>query len=653
MTQIRILPEILSNKIAAGEVVERPASVVKELVENAMDAESRRIIIEVENGGRSLIRVSDNGTGMAPDDALLSIERYATSKIVSDDDLFAIRTLGFRGEALPSIASVSKFTLETRRADAEAGTRIDIEGGTLKNVSEVGAPVGTQVTVRRLFFNTPARRKFMKAVGTEMGHIGDAVAGMALAWPEVQFRLIHNGKTVKNWSATTSPESRAAEALGCDPRAELCPVGATAEAVSLSGWIGMPHINRATSRSIYIYVNGRFVKDRMARHALISGYEGRLMKGRFPVAVLFIEAPPDQVDVNVHPTKSEVRFARHRDVHTAISRAVAHALRSAEISRWNLPEPTPSEPFSSEPPDDQSVPSRDAVPERLPGRCPGEAGRGGIVAERTLPFSEDEPSLFRDLGSRQPGVNAPLPPSDRFRPDFSPKTTPLYDNPSADMPRPSKTPPDERPATPTPEQPGLWQSNRFADLRVIGQFQGTYILCESEAGLVLIDQHAAHERIVYERLRTKADGGRPAAQRLLTPETIELSFSEAELVGRLRSHFDRLGIEIEPFGGNTFLIKSAPALLSGRPVRPLVFEILERMAEVGIRTEGDAITDEFLKLMACHSAIRAHHSLSDAEIKALLREMDRCENPSNCPHGRPTWLRWTSRFLEKSFRRII
>lgn len=330
MSKIRILPDILSNKIAAGEVVERPASVVKELVENALDAESSRIVVEIKNGGRSLIRVSDNGAGMHRDDALLSIERYATSKILSDSDLFDIRSLGFRGEALPSIASVSKFKMVTRDRDSETGTEIIVEGGKILNVAEVGTPVGTQISVEDLFFNTPARRKFMKTVATEMGHIAEGVSAAALGWPAVHFQLLHNGRAVKSWPSTKEPFDRVMDVLGREIRHDLHPISFSDPRVSIQGWVASPRLTRKTSRGISTFVNHRFVRDRTIQHALMEAYSGRLMKGEFPVAVLFLRVPAEAVDVNVHPTKHEIRFIDPKEIHAAIITAVKKAFEPAD-----------------------------------------------------------------------------------------------------------------------------------------------------------------------------------------------------------------------------------------------------------------------------------------------------------------------------------
>ncbi len=335
MPHIKILPEILSNKIAAGEVVERPASIVKELIENSLDAESKKIIIEVENGGRSMIRISDNGTGMNHDDALLSIERYATSKIFTDRDLFSINTLGFRGEALPSIASVSKFSIVARDEFSDVGTKIHIEGGRVKKVEQIGVPVGSMITVKQLFYNTPARRKFLKTVNTEMGHIADTVAATALSRSDVHFTLYHNSKMVRNWLPTSDPVDRAADVLGNDLRAHLYPLNFKDGNISIYGRIASPRVTRSTFRGVYIYVNGRVVRDRVVRHALMEGYAQRLMKSCFPVAVLFINVPFDQVDVNVHPTKNEVRFVRQKEVHDLVKRAVSETLRQADRPAWS------------------------------------------------------------------------------------------------------------------------------------------------------------------------------------------------------------------------------------------------------------------------------------------------------------------------------
>ncbi len=604
---IRILPEVLSNQIAAGEVVERPASVVKELVENALDAGGSRIIIEIEKGGRSLIQVSDNGEGMGHDDALLAIERYATSKIADKDDLFSIRTLGFRGEALPSIAAVSNFVLETRNGEDPEGTRIEIAGGRLKNVSRIGAPQGTLVAVKGLFFNTPARRKFLKTVNTEMGHIADTVASIALGWPDAGFRLNHNGKTVKHWTPAADPALRAADVLGREAGTDLYPVSMENGPVSLTGWIASPRTTRSTSRSIYVYVNGRYVRDRLVQHALFSGYAGRLMKGQFPMGALFLRVAPDKVDVNVHPAKAEVRFVDGNRVHDLVAAAVRRTLEERDRPR---PAAAPNLAPSEEQPPPEPPPQTDPPPTE------------SRVAETSRRF-----------------------------PDSPPQPPNRDSEPATQNPQPATRNPQ---LTPRPkEQPPLWEEKGFNALRPVGQVLSTYIVCESEEGIVLVDQHAAHERVLFETLRKGGSG----SQALLVPETVELSYTEADLLQGLIPSLEQMGLEIEPFGGQTFVVRSVPAMLHNRDLRPLIRGIVEEMAETGQSLASDEglrkALDKTVSVMACHGAIRAHQTLSDRQMQGLMEQLERCENPSHCPHGRPTWIRWSKQFLEKSFHRIV
>ena len=598
MSKIKILPEILSNKIAAGEVVERPASIVKELVENALDANSSRIMIEVKKGGRSLIRVSDNGVGMSRDDAMLSLERYATSKIYTDGDLFAINTLGFRGEALPSIAAVSEFCLVTRDETSLSGTEIIVHGGTIKKVSEIGAPQGTMVTAERLFFNMPARRKFLKTITTEMGHIVDAITKIALGWPEVQFRLTHNGKRVKNWPATGDPTDRIMDVLGIGIKDDLCKIEFSADDLSITGWICSNRNTRRTSRGIYICVNGRVVRDRIIQHALFEGYSGRLVKGQFPLAVLFIHAPYDQVDVNVHPAKHEIRFAHQKNVHEAVRRAVARALHRADLSGWTDPEIGANRPSME---------------------------RSGIF-EPTADF-EILKRKRKNACSREIGISASYRPAPPLKHDLSVDETGV--------------------------QTPLWEKKRFGDLRVIGQFRDMYILCESGDGLILIDQHAAHERILFEQLKTRFKDAKKTSQKLLIPETIDLGYREAKILERLIPNLNELGLEIAPFGGDTFVVKAVPLLLKNKEIKPLVIEIVEKIAEIGVSSGLETVIDQCLELVACHGAIRANQRLSEDEIRKLLHQLDSCDQPSNCPHGRPTWIQWSFKDLEKLFKRIV
>jgi DNA mismatch repair protein MutL len=620
MPRVRILPEILSNKIAAGEVVERPASAVKELVENALDAGATRILIDVEQGGRGMLRVADNGAGMARDDALLAIERYATSKLSTDADLFNIRTLGFRGEALPSIAAVSRFALVTREAGADSGTEIVVEGGRILNVAETGAAPGTMVTVAELFFNTPARLKFLKSVATEMAHIADVVCGMALAWPQVQFRLAHNGRIVKDLPAA-EPFDRAAGVLGAGLRGELHPIGLSLDGVAVSGWVSSPRVHRRSPAAVFVFVNSRLVRDRLVQHALLQGYTQRLVKGQFPLAVLFIGLPCDQVDVNVHPAKTEVRFARSSSVHEAVRRAVAQTLydtdrpgfrqRAPEANRVGEDEKRFGE--NSPPGRTHSLEHRGWKP--LPQKR-SDAGEGKLGPESAGPGGS---------GNCGPAM-AGLPPTDelsRLQPSafsLEPPTSFL--------------------------QTEIWEKQGFAGMRVIGQLKNAYILCEAEDGLVLIDQHAAHERILYERL---GRGLAAASQALLVPETVELGFREARALEAAMPALREAGLEIEPFGGNTVVVKAVPSLLAGREAGPLVLELAAAAAEGA--AGAPELLERFRHIAACHAAIRAGQALTQPQMQTLLAQMDACANPSNCPHGRPTWVKYDLGVVARAFKR--
>lgn len=598
MSKIRILPEILSNKIAAGEVVERPASVVKELIENSLDADSRRIRIEVEQGGKSLIRVSDTGTGMRRDDALLAIERYATSKISTDSDLFSINTLGFRGEALPSIAAISLFSLITREKNDEIGTEIIVEGGKIRDLKDVGAPPGTMITVKNIFYNTPARRKFLKTTTTEMGHIADAIDRIAIGWPNVQFKLQHNGKLIKEWPSVVDPLDRVIDTLGKDTDAELYRIEFDDDFISVSGWVSSTRVTRSTSRGIYVYANGRFVRDKIVRNALVEGYEKRLMKGRFPLAVLFLRVPFDQVDVNVHPTKHEVKFTNEKRVHESVVRSVSEALRMTDRFEW--------------------APKR-SVDRKIP-----------TVSEPVSQYSRNDMQLDSSQAD-----------SSTYVPGKSIRKLPAKDQIHVKKAKSSEP----------EEQTELWEKKSYGDLRVIGQFRNTYILCESGEELVLIDQHAAHERILFEQIKNRSSASKSVGQRLLIPETIEFGYKESGVLEALIPDLSEFGLEIESFGGNTFVVKSVPMLLSDREIKPLIIEIIEKMAAIGFTPGLETAIDECLIIMACHGAIRANQALSADQMQALLKQLDACDNPSHCPHGRPTWIQWSTRFLEKAFKR--
>ncbi len=673
MGHVRILPEILSNKIAAGEVVERPVSVLKELLENALDAGATAVTVEIERGGRDLVRVSDNGRGMERDDAILSIERYATSKIATDDDLFSIRTFGFRGEALPSIASVSDFVLTTRTSDADAGTRVHIRGGKMMDVADTGAPTGTMVEVKNLYFNTPARRKFLKSINTEMGHIADAFSGIALGNPDIGFRLFHNGRPVKRFSASDDPLTRAGEVLGSQLSCHLCPVDLSLGRVEISGFVSDPSTTQTTPRKTRLFVNNRMISDRGVLSAVFRGYQGRIMKGRFPIALLFINLPVDQVDVNVHPSKLHVRFADSGGVYRVVVRAVQEALSVWQKQHY---QGLATQPFDSHGQADGII-----SPQKISEPCSSETATvsdGQIFhARKTLPgrkILKEQPrvkeSLFQwgmpdGIGEASPKEKAFPQEPERNSCDQTHSTpdapmdeiSRVYDGKIGITGTAAKGV-DIYPAPkPLEEGPPGKAFDQAKSPTIIGQLLGLYILLESGDGMILLDQHAAHERVVYERLKKRSGLFRPPSQILAVPETLELDFREADLLEAIIPDLAALGITLESFGGNSFIVKAVPALIDDRDIRPLIRDMLGEIMASNINT-GDkdqkkAWLDECLKLMACHHAIRAGKKMNFQEMEALVMELESCDNPYHCPHGRPTRVEWSGTDLQKMFKRIV
>lgn len=596
MTTVRILPEILSNQIAAGEVVERPSSVVKELVENSMDANASAITIEIEKSGKSLIRVSDDGIGLSRDDALLSIERYATSKIFTKEDLFSISTMGFRGEALPSIASVSKMTMVTRPENRDIGTRIEILGGKVHDVSDIGAPVGTLVEVKDLFFNVPARKKFLKSDNTEMSHISDGIAGMALGHPDIRFRLFSNKILQKNFPSGDSLFQRSVHVLGTDVSGKMNEIRFSEDGITLSGYCVHPDIVRNSAAKIFLFVNRRLVYDRGLISAIFQGYRGRLMKGRYPLVVLFIDISFNEVDVNVHPTKREVRFFNHQQVYEAVSKAIGNSFSTVrpDISGYTPPETR--QPLSVKP-----APSLERF---------------------VFTLKEEPPKIEQSVIAWG-----------------SPKNNP---------------PADEQTGTKVPMADSCVKMFTRPDPpKIIGQVMGTYILAESDAGLMLIDQHAAHERIVYEALKKKMASSGMISQELVVPETMELNYKESDVLLSLMSDLSTLGIEVEPFGGTTFVIKSIPSIIAQKEMKPILTEIIERVLIEKDEFSKDGWLDECLILMACHKAVRANLKMNIMEMQNLLKDLEACDNPQHCPHGRPIVITMSKNDLEKLFKRIV
>lgn len=634
--KIKLLPEQVANQIAAGEVVDRPASVVKELVENSLDAGAAAVSIEVEQGGRRLVRVVDDGEGMSPDDSLLCLERHATSKVRKSADLFSIKTLGFRGEAIPSVAAVSSFTLVTREADADSGTRIEIEGGVIKSVSEAGAPPGTEIEVRRLFFNVPARRKFLKSVETEFGHVSTFVANMALARPDVHFRLTHNGRVIYDLPRSTDLGGRLRHALGSDAMSQLVSVDRSFDNVvregeiRIHGFVSVPSYTRSSTRSLHVFVNRRFVRDRLANHAVFEAYRNLTPKGRYPLVVLFIDLPVESVDVNVHPAKHEIRFREQAGVHQALVDAIRDALRLADRAGVD-PLSRPASHDAPMRPDEGAGEGKSPSPGRMPPGAP---------AHDTI---QGDPDVRRGVAEAMRRYQDRVAERDLFS-EGRPRSG---SRPAAGSGRPAQAPPP----LPRPGAPADLSGIRFSELRVIGQLGASYILAESPDSLVVIDQHAAHERIMFERLRSEYASQSVLRQPLLFPDTVELTLEEAQRVVDHQETLLRLGFEVEPFGGGTVMVKALPSMLSGVDPARLLVEVADRLEDLRSGSVLSEELDEIFAVMACHSVVRAHEPLNPGQMRSLLESMDRIEFPGHCPHGRDVVARIPLRDLEKWFGR--
>jgi DNA mismatch repair protein MutL len=593
MARIQVLPPGLVNQIAAGEVVERPASVVKELVENALDAGARAIAVDVEEGGLALVRVADDGSGMEREDALLALERHATSKLRDAEGLAAIATMGFRGEAIPAIASVSRLRLDTAPGDDGAGTRLEVEGGTLGEVTGVGRTRGTTLEIRDLFFNPPARRTFMRAPATEAGHVTEAVIRLALARPEVSFHLRSGGRLVLGARAGGGLAERAAEALGREAHRHLVPVDARRGDVRVHGVVCSPDHSEATGRALYLFVNGRYVRDRGAAHAVLRAFAGTLPPGRHPAGVLFVELPLGRVDVNVHPQKLEVRFAEGREVYDAIFHAVAGTLRTTP---WLRRAPSSAVPGSPGAPADAAV-------EALPGAALA-APQAGEDAAAVLAWARAGASA----GGDAPGAWGAPAAGESGRLAF-----PVMD---ADG--------------------GARPAGYFSSLRYVGQHARTYLLCEAPGGaLVVIDQHASHERMLFHRLREAFRARKIPVQPFLLPQVVTLPPAIARALEGGLEELSRLGFDVEPFGGESFAVKGAPAALSGVDLTALLADLAGQLEQVERTSAVEDAFHDLLATMACHAAVRAHQDVGPEEARALLDGLDAIDFKARCPHGRP------------------
>ncbi len=596
--RIQQLPPQLVNQIAAGEIVERPASVVKELVENSLDAGASRIEVDIELGGKRLIRVRDDGGGIPKDELELAIARHATSKIRDLADLERVSSLGFRGEALPSIASVSRLTITSRAREAEHAWSLQVDGGTEQAPVPAAHPVGTTIEVRELFFNTPARRKFLRADATEFGHVQELIKRLALARFDVGFTLRHNDKPVIQAPAATTAAMREARLAGLlgNSFVEQALFIESEAGLRLTGWLGLPTFSRGQADLQYFYINGRMVKDRLANHAVRRGYADVLFKERHPAYVLYLDIEPELVDVNVHPTKHEVRFRDGRTVYDFLFRSVQRAL--AENGPQDMEARVPPAP---RPALGLNAPQRPA-PEPVPFALP--------LREARL--------LYGSTGSEREA--APLAPQ-RLA---------------------AAAEPDE-PAAVSTEVPPLGYA--------LAQVHGIFILAESAKGLVLVDMHAAHERIVYERMKEQLAASGVASQPLLVPVSVEVGLAEAAAAEEHREAFDALGLEVDRVGPNTLLVRRVPVLLRDADAAALVHDMLSDFMMHGSSGRLQEAINHVLGNMGCRSSVRAHRRLTLPEMNALLREMERTPNSGQCNHGRPTWTELSVTELDRLFLR--
>jgi DNA mismatch repair protein MutL len=581
MSAIRILPERVASQIAAGEVVERPASVVRELTDNSIDAGAQKIFIALENGGKSLIRVADDGTGMGRDDLLLCLERHATSKISSIPDLFNIQTLGFRGEALPSIAAVSRMEILSRMRDELIGYRLKVAGGKIKSLEEAGPPPGTTVEVRDLFFNTPARKKFLRTPSTESDHILETVARIALPFISIHLRLDEGKRNLLSLPASRDEISRLSALFGREAAASMVRREREEGALRVRCYVASPEMTRARGDRIFVYVNKRSVRDKLLTHAVMEGYGQRLMRGRYPQAVVFIDLDPSVVDVNVHPTKQEVRFRESRHVHETLRSAVEESL------------------------------GRKLYP---------------VVQRETAPRKESVEHPLSLLHTAEKAAEY-------------------------EVHRVAEAVPDRLRAQPpaVEHEPGRLFDDR---LEIIGQLKKTYVLCQVEDGLLMIDQHAAHERIVYEKLKACTRESRPESQPFLIPPSVEFSPKDARLLSRHLGRLAELGVEMEPFGGTTFLVRSVPSVMVDANWMEFIKDLSPILEKNDDLSREDAL-DAMLSVMACHGAVRAGQPLSFDEMRDLVEQLHAAQLPGHCPHGRPVAKKFTYYDIEKMFKRIV
>ncbi len=638
MPTIRQLPPSVVNKIAAGEVIERPASVVKELLENSVDAGASRIDVSLGQGGTDLIRVVDDGCGISSADLPLAVASHATSKIASADDLFHVGTFGFRGEALASIGEVSQLVIRSRERTAEAGYEIEVDGGHRSEVAPCGCPIGTTIEVRNLFFNTPVRRKFLRASQTEIGHASEAFTRLALAHPRVHFTLRHNDRVMFDLPPVASWRERIAALCGRDIESGLIPIDNSDGDVCLSGFVADPQHSRGNNRMQYLFLNGRHIRDRSLQHALGEAYRGLLLTGRFPIGFLRLEMPAESVDVNVHPTKLEVRFADSGRIYSLLLGTIRKKFLATDLTA------RVHSPLGAVEPGAEAVDSAAVARHRRDLVDWAKGALGSPAAGTAVADQEPDAQALLELQFDRPGGRLELTKLDRaWEPvPASPRVEQageaagrLAGHPLVDHAEHARFDP---PQPPSRSHLGFQIHNR-------------YLVTENADGMVVIDQHALHERILYEQLREKVLSGDMETQRLLVPEPVSLAPAEAAAALEAKEVLEQLGIEVEPFGGATVLVSSYPAMLANLAPADMLRQVVEQLIATSRTPERRDLLDELLHMIACKAAIKAGDRLAPEEITALLEQRHHYQDSHHCPHGRPTALVFTREELDRRFKR--
>lgn len=661
MSKIRVLPDSLANKIAAGEVVERPASIVKELIENSLDAGARRVEVTVESGGRRLIRIADDGEGMSRDDAILAFERHATSKIKVAEDLEAITTLGFRGEALASIASVTKVRLRTQSADDLVGTEVEISGGRMLNVRDIAFARGTDFEIRDLFFNVPARRKFLKSEATESFHIANLVTHYALSRPQHAFRLVNNGRESISVTPAGDLRERAYQLFGGEFIDDLIEVSGEAGEMRVRGFVSSPAVTRTTRDNQYFFINGRYVRDKLLGRALSDAYRAMMPVGVYPTAMLFVELAPHEVDVNVHPAKTEVRFVRPSIIHDLVCDAVRKAIGAAKAAVTPFIERTPEAVRKVEP----EIPAAEKSPE--PPSVSREELKGAfrIQAPKPPPPAPEQRKMNLTFAPEPPTEQVAASPSGEA-PALSPAAS------TQSEPAPATSDEEAQPEAPviirygnrlgclgargveasgSNFKPAQNLSLNADEINPLGQLHNSFILAADRSGLLVIDQHVAHERILFEQHWRALARHRIEVQRLLLPETLDLTPAQAAVIDQALPELEENGFELGRLSGRTIAIKAVPAMLPAGTARELLAELLDAIEQERRGLTMDELRAEIAASLACRAAIKINMSLAPEKMRWLIDELLKADNPATCPHGRPIILRVTMREIEKGFQR--